>query len=182
VWVLFGSEWDYCKGLRNVYATLELKEVMAQKNSFTVEHCCQITWAIIDDGRAHFDDVKTMLDFKGPDEPVFPQSFLIDILRNFRYAIPVEQANFPDEWKRKVCIAAVDMGRGCAHKKLASFRHKTQKFFFFGGITPWNFLPDTPIFFDSLRFFLIPSDFFLFPTGLLTDQPRRFSKIQRTPF
>lgn len=34
-------------------------------------------------------------------------------------------------------------------KKLASFRHKTQKFFFFGGITPWNFLADTPIFFDS---------------------------------
>jgi hypothetical protein len=40
------------------------------------------------------------LDFKGPDEPVFPQSFLIDILRNVHYAIPVERANFPDEWKR----------------------------------------------------------------------------------
>jgi hypothetical protein len=82
VWVLFGSECNYYKVLRNVYATLELKEVMAQKSSFTAEHCRRITWAIIDDGRAHFDDVRTTLDFKGPDEPVFPQSFLIDIPRN----------------------------------------------------------------------------------------------------
>ena len=36
-------------------------------------------------------------------------------------------------------------------KKLASFRHKTQKFFFFGGITPWNFLADTRLY---LRAFL----------------------------
>ena len=59
VWVLFGSECDYYKGLRNMYATLQLKEVMAQKNSFTLEHCRRITWAILDDGRAHFNDVKT---------------------------------------------------------------------------------------------------------------------------
>jgi hypothetical protein len=67
VWVLFGSECDYYKGLRNVHATLELKEVMAQKTRFTAEHCRRITWAILDDGRAHFDDVKTTLDFRGPD-------------------------------------------------------------------------------------------------------------------
>ena len=84
VWVLFGSECNYYKGLRNVYATLELKEVMAQKSSFTPEHCRRITWAILDDGRAHFDDVKTTLDFQGPEEPAFPQSYLINILRNVR--------------------------------------------------------------------------------------------------
>jgi hypothetical protein len=43
VWALFGSECDYYKGLRNVYATLELKEVMAQKSSFTVEHRHRVT-------------------------------------------------------------------------------------------------------------------------------------------
>ncbi len=43
VWVLFGSECGYYIGLRNVYATLELKEVMAQKHSFTPEHCRHIT-------------------------------------------------------------------------------------------------------------------------------------------
>ena len=32
---------------------------------------------------------------------MWPQSFLIDILRNVRYAIPVERANFPEDWKRK---------------------------------------------------------------------------------
>jgi hypothetical protein len=42
VWVLFELECNYYKGLRNIYATLELKEVMAQKNSFTAEHCRRI--------------------------------------------------------------------------------------------------------------------------------------------
>ena len=101
VWVLFGSECDYYKGLRNVYATFEMKEVMAQKSSFTAEHCRRITWVIIDDGRAHFNDVKTTLDFQVPEEPAFPQSYLLDILRNVRYAIPVERANFSNEWKWK---------------------------------------------------------------------------------
>jgi hypothetical protein len=71
-------------------------------------------------------------------------------------------------------------------KKLAIFRHKTQKFFFFGGITPWNFLADTPIFFADTPIFLLKCKATnvaaTYPTGLLTDQPRQFSKIQRTPF
>ena len=82
VWVLFGSKCNYYKGLCNVYATFEMKEVMAQKNSFTAEHCRRITWVIIDDGQAHFDDVKTTLNFQGPEEPAFPQSYLLGILRN----------------------------------------------------------------------------------------------------
>ena len=32
---------------------------------------------------------------------MFPQVYLINILRNVRYAIPVERANFPNQWKRK---------------------------------------------------------------------------------
>jgi hypothetical protein len=54
---------------------------MAQKNAFTAEHCRQITWAIINSGGAHFDNVKMTVDFKfkGPNEPMFPQSCLIDI-------------------------------------------------------------------------------------------------------
>jgi hypothetical protein len=110
MWVLFGLECDYYKGLRNVYATLELKEVMAQKTGFTAEHCRRIMWAILDDECTHFDDVKTTLDFRGPDKPVFPQLFLIDILRNVRYAIPVERANFPEEWKRKARTTTDDQG------------------------------------------------------------------------
>jgi hypothetical protein len=102
VWVLFGSDCDYYKGLRNVYATLELKEVMALKSSFTVEHCCRITWAILDNGLAYFDDVKTTLDFWGPDPPMFPQLYLINILQNVCYATLVDCANFPEEWTCKV--------------------------------------------------------------------------------
>jgi hypothetical protein len=111
VWVLFRLDCDYYKGLHNVYATLELKEVMAQKSSFTAEHCHRITWAILDNGRAHFDDVKTTLDFRGLDKPVFPQSYLIDILRNIRYTIPVERVNFPDKWKWKVKTITDEQGR-----------------------------------------------------------------------
>ena len=82
VWVLFGSKCNYYKGLQNVYATLELKEVMAQKQSFTPDHCRRSTWAILDSGRAHFDNVKTTLDFRGPDDSAWLMSYLIDILRN----------------------------------------------------------------------------------------------------
>jgi hypothetical protein len=48
---------------------------------------------------AYFDDVKTTLDFHGPNKPVFLQSYLIDILKNVWYATPVEQSNFPNKWK-----------------------------------------------------------------------------------
>ncbi len=65
VWALFGSECDYYKGLQNVYAMMEMKEVMTLKSHFTAEHCRHITWAILDDGRAYFDNVKTTLDFNG---------------------------------------------------------------------------------------------------------------------
>ena len=134
VWVLFGSECDYYKGLRNVYATFELKEVMAQKQSFTAEHCRRITWAILDDGRAHFDDVKTMLDFWGPDEPVWPQSYIIDILRNVRYAIPVERANFPEEWKRKVRTTSLEQG-GQSGTNMASPSKSRERALPIGGTT-----------------------------------------------
>jgi hypothetical protein len=102
VWVLFGSQCDYYKSLRQIYKTLKLKEVCTLKASFTAENCRCITWAILDDGRAFFDDVKTTINFTGQDI-TFPQSHLIDILNNIRYAVPVEQASFPDEWRRQDC-------------------------------------------------------------------------------
>ncbi len=100
VWVLFGSQCDYYKSLRQIYKTLELKEVYALKASFRAENCRRITWAILDDGRAFFDNVKTKIDFTGQDI-TFPQSYLIDILNNIRYAVPVERASFPDKWRRR---------------------------------------------------------------------------------
>ncbi len=50
VWVLFGSECNYYKGLFNIYGVLNLKEMMAQKQAFTAEHCRRIVLAIIYDG------------------------------------------------------------------------------------------------------------------------------------
>ena len=69
------------------------------KASFTAENCRRITWAILDDGRAFFNNVKTTINFTGQDI-TFPQLYLIDILNNIRYAVPVEQVSFPDKWRR----------------------------------------------------------------------------------
>jgi hypothetical protein len=79
---------------------LKLKEIYALKASFTAENCRRITWAILDDGRMFLDDVKTTINFMGQDI-TFPQSYLINILNNIRYAVPVERASFPDKWRRR---------------------------------------------------------------------------------
>ena len=98
IWVLFGSNCNYYKGLRLIYATMDLREVMAIKALFLAEHCRRITWAIIDNGRSYFDNVKSTLDFENGANIVFPQSFLVDIIKNVRYSTPVERGNFPQEW------------------------------------------------------------------------------------
>ena len=111
IWVLFGSECDYYKGLRNVYATMDLRDVMAIKSHFTAEQCRCITWSIIDDGRSYYDNVKTTLDFSSGAGIVFPQSYLVDIIKNVRYGIPVERANFPSEWLSQKRTTPNDQGQ-----------------------------------------------------------------------
>jgi hypothetical protein len=101
VWVLFGSKCDYYKGLRQAYNTFEMKEVGLLKASFTPKYCRWVTWAILNNGQSYFDDVKTTFNFQGPNQIIFPQSYIIDISRNICYATPVECANFPDKWKRR---------------------------------------------------------------------------------
>jgi hypothetical protein len=98
VWVLFGSNCNFYKSLHQIFKTLKLKEVYALKASFTPKNCRRITWAILDDGRAFFDNVKTTINFTSP-EMSFPQSYLMDILNKVRYAVPVERASFPEEWR-----------------------------------------------------------------------------------
>jgi hypothetical protein len=98
IWVLFGSNCNYYKGLRLIYATMDLREVMAIKALFLAEHCRRITWAIIDNGRSYFDNAKSTLDFVNGASIVFPQSFLVDIIKNVRYSTPVKRGNFPQEW------------------------------------------------------------------------------------
>jgi hypothetical protein len=102
VWVLFGSQCDYYKSLQQIYKTLELKEVYAFKASFTAENCRRITWAILDDGRAFFNNVKTTINFTGQDI-TFPQLYLVNILNNIRCVVLVEWASFPNEWCRRDC-------------------------------------------------------------------------------
>jgi hypothetical protein len=64
-------------GLRQVYNTFEMKEVGLLKASFTPKHCHRVTWAILNDSWSYFDNVKTTLDFQGPDQIIFLQSYII---------------------------------------------------------------------------------------------------------
>jgi hypothetical protein len=45
-----------------------------------------------------FDDAKTTINFQGPVQVAYPQSYLIDILRDVQYALPVHRSNFPEQW------------------------------------------------------------------------------------
>jgi hypothetical protein len=98
VWVLFGSNCNYYKSLRQIHKTHKLKEVGTLKLKFSPKNCYRITWAILDNRRAFFDNSKTTIDFTGP-EMSFPQSYLIDILNNVWYAVPVKRASFPNKWQ-----------------------------------------------------------------------------------
>ncbi len=62
-----------------------MKEVGLLKAIFTPKNCRRVTWAIFDNGRSYFDDVKTMLNFQGPVHIMFPQLCIIHILRNICY-------------------------------------------------------------------------------------------------
>ena len=74
-------------------------------------HCCRITWAIIDDGQSYFDNVTTTLNFSTGASIAFPQLFLMDIIRNVRYGILVERANFPEEWMSKKRTITQEQGQ-----------------------------------------------------------------------
>ncbi len=102
------------------------RHVFAQTKQCTYDRCIQIdtriyleqetiTWAILDDGRSFFDDIKTTIDFTGQNM-TFPQSILIDILNSVRYVVPVERVSFLDKWKhRKRRDAKGGKGAGPGH-------------------------------------------------------------------
>jgi hypothetical protein len=90
---------------------MDLRDVMAIKSHFTAEHCRRITWGIIDDSRSYFDNVKTTLNFSIGASITFPQLFRVDIIRNVRYGILVEQANFPEEWMSKKRTITQEQGQ-----------------------------------------------------------------------
>jgi hypothetical protein len=110
LWVLFGLECNYHKGLRNIYKMLELKDVMALKANFRAENLHIIVWPILDNGMAFFNYVKTTFDFKGPGPLAYPQSHIIDILQKVPYATPVDCMNFPEDWKQKTKSAQDKQG------------------------------------------------------------------------
>ncbi len=73
---------------------------------------------------------------------ILDEKYMMAIFEEYLHELPP----FKTYWDEMLSIGGVII------KKIASFRHKTQKFFFFGGFIPRNFLADTPIFFISRLF------------------------------
>lgn len=100
IWALFGNECDHYKGLMEVRDTLLLKTVQYNRESFDVDVCRRITWAILNDGRAFFDTVMLSGHFKGTvkGRVRWPTSGLQRIAYDVENAIPIQRPNYPREW------------------------------------------------------------------------------------
>lgn len=100
IWVFFGEDCDYYKGLMEVRDTLLLQEVAYIRNSFTVDVCRRITWVIIDDGRSFFNVVMVKGHFDGGSirKVRWPTSGLTKIVDAVRYAQPIARPKYPLEW------------------------------------------------------------------------------------
>ncbi len=98
VWTLFGDECDYYKGLLEISDTLELQEVHIIQESFTVDVCCRITWAILCDGCSFFNTVLVEARFRRNERFKWPTSLIHKITDNVRFAKTIERPFYPMEW------------------------------------------------------------------------------------
>jgi hypothetical protein len=98
VWMLFGDECDYYKGLLKICETLDLQEVHIIWDSFTADVCCRITWAILSNGRSFFNTVLVEAQFHRGKHFKWPTSLIHKILDNVRFAKTIDWPFYPMEW------------------------------------------------------------------------------------
>jgi hypothetical protein len=98
VWSLFGDECDYYKGLLEVAETLDQQEVHIIQESFTVDVCRRITWAILSDGRSFFNTVLVEEQFRGTERLKWPTSLIHKISDDVRFAKSIDRPMYPTEW------------------------------------------------------------------------------------
>lgn len=111
---LFGPRCDYYKGLMEIRDTLLLRTVQYNRESFDVDVCRRITWAIINDGRGFFDTVMLSGHFKGTIKGnlKWPTSGLQRIAYDVENAIPIQRPNYPREWIVTKAIQGHGQSRG----------------------------------------------------------------------
>ncbi len=107
LWALFGEQCEYYQSLMDVRDTLLLQEVSYMRDHFTPDICRRITWAVIDDGRAFFNQVMVKGHFDGSITRVrWPTSSLGLIVESVRFAQPIMRPNYPVEWSTKAQYTA----------------------------------------------------------------------------
>jgi hypothetical protein len=107
--MLFGDECDYYKGLYEVCKTLDLQEVHIIRDSFTVDICHQIMWAILSDGRSFFNTILVDAQFCRGEQFRWPTSLIHKILDDVQFAKMINRPFYPTKW----CVAAAG-GQGPA--------------------------------------------------------------------
>ncbi len=98
IWMLFGEECDYYKGLLEVAKTLDQQEVHIIRDSFTANVCRHITWAILMDRHSLFNTVLVELQFQSGERFRWPTSLIHKITDDVCFANVINHPMYPTEW------------------------------------------------------------------------------------
>lgn len=94
---LFGDECGFYIDLLTLRRCLNMPSVNMLREKFTADMCKRITWAIISEGRDYFLQIKLKGDFR--ERPItYPMSLLSSTHDYVRTVVPVQRANYPQEW------------------------------------------------------------------------------------
>ncbi len=99
LFTLFGEGCDLYRSMCQILQILSHLFCMQNKQAYSPEVCCRITWAIIVDTRSFFDDIKLSEDFlEHGDYMQFPASTLEGDFMSIKHGIKIQRHNFPPEW------------------------------------------------------------------------------------
>ena len=98
---LFGDGCDHYVQCYILYKILLMEQVEALESHFTGDVICLYVWAVTDDARYYFAQIKRPDDLMPGKDVEWPKSLLADIFPLVRRAQPVEMANFPHQWRSK---------------------------------------------------------------------------------
>jgi hypothetical protein len=87
-------------------SVLTLDQVTERQQAFMPMFCCQVVWAIIEDGRAYFAQQLTVDDFAGihPDDIVFSESTVNELKPHLRNQAPIFWSSFPQQWTKGLSV------------------------------------------------------------------------------
>ena len=98
LFTLFRGKCDYYRGAWKLYRALTQANTKKKRRLFTAQLCREIVWAIIDNGRAFFNQVLTWNEVRGGGYVDWPMATLDNILLNIKRIQPIGMADFPPQW------------------------------------------------------------------------------------